>query len=451
MILRRIFLASILFALCVNAAIRTVIASDNLASPPNNIWIPGWKKTNAMTIARAGAAAVSHGNRVYLIGGVDGASFLNTIESAQINADGSLSRWVVISKMPEARGFMSAVIYKERMYVVGGANGSYGKNLLSSIVSAPILKTGLLGNWRTEKEKLLTPRRCSKLFVKDNVLHVLGGFGGALLDTVETSRFAMSGVLEPWVLQEKTMTMPRYVNEVKRVGDYALVVGGHHPTQGKGMAEVEYAHLSEGDISWRTATPMNTGRYAFASATYKQMLYVFGGISGAEYLNSSERIFVDRNIASNKWVKSVNLPEFMANFTTLVKDNRIYLVGGSTRYRYMSNVWWATFNESGDVGYYGTSQELDDFYSQNTVNENATLLPNSGIVLERIETDSYTYMRVLTHGKEIWLAAPETDVSVNTKIRFSEGVYMSNFRSKSLKRNFPAILFVGSVSIENRD
>ncbi len=411
-------------------------------------WIAGWQTESAMTISRAGTAVVTHGNRIYMIGGVDGVKFLSTVESATIKSDGGLSAWAVISEMPQARGFVSAAVYENRIYVVGGGNGPYGKNLLRSVVSVPILKNGLLGEWRTEAEQMLTPRRCSKLIVKDNTLHVLGGFSGALLDTVESTQFSENGQLAPWSLQKNRMTMPRYVNEVKRVADYVFVTGGHHPSEGVGVNDVEYARLNDSALAWQSALAMKAGRYAFASAAHNNVLYVFGGISGTEYLNSSEKLPVAGNIGATQWSKATDLPEFMANFAALVVGDYIYIFGGSTRYEYMPNVWKATFNASGEVGYYGTQQNLEVFRSLNRAKKRVTKLPNSGRVLERIVTDGYTYMRVFTGGKEIWLAAPKVNVSLNAKIRFSEGVYMSNFRSKSLNRNFAAILFVGAVNVE---
>jgi len=427
---------SLLFAFSLNATAQEIQ------------WIPGWQSTSDMQIARAGAAIVSHNNKIYVIGGVDGVNFLSSVEVATVTTDGALSPWKNVRSMPEARGFVSAVVFNNRIYVVGGANGRYGKKLLNSVVSAAILESGELGRWRTENETLLTPRRCSKIFVNDNTLYALGGFGGALLDTVESSRFGVSGKLTPWKMQANHLVMPRYVNEVKRVGDLVLAIGGHHPSQGIGIKDVEMADLSAKVLSWKSVAPMQVGRYAFSSAVYKNRVYAFGGISGAEYLNSTEKLPVDNKIVSKKWSKSTNLPAFMANFTTMVVGDRIYVFGGSTRHEYLRKVWYASFNSTGDIGYYGTKDALDAFKLKVQTAKKVTKLPNSGTVLESIATNAYTYIRVLSKDKEIWLAAPITEISIGKKIQFSEGVYMSNFYSKALKRNFAAILFVGTVSVE---
>ena len=411
-------------------------------------WIPGWQSTNPMTIARAGAAIVHYKNTVYVFGGVDGVNFLSSVESATINPDGSLSPWQLISEMPEPRGFMSATVYAGRVYVVGGGNGPYGKHLLSSIVSAPVLDDGKLGPWRTETESMLTPRRCSKLVVHNNTLHVFGGFGGALLDTVESSRFSDNGKLSSWFMQPNKMTMPRYVNEVKRVSDKVVVIGGHHPTKGRGISDVEYANLNENPMRWRPAKPMITGRYAFSSNYHGQFLYAMGGISGTEYLNSIEKLPIANQLSESTWRNSTKLPAFMANFTTMVIGDYVYVFGGSTRYGYLSKVWFARFNASGDIGYYGSEADLAAFKSSAQVKKTVTNLPNSGTVLESIATEGYTYLRVLSKGKQMWLAAPKMEITPNKKVHFSEGVYMSNFFSKTLGRNFPAILFVGTVKVD---
>jgi len=411
-------------------------------------WIPGWQATSPMTIARAGAAIVRYKNTVYVFGGVDGVNFLSSVESATINPDGSLSPWQLISEMPEPRGFMSATVFAGRVYVVGGGNGPYGKHLLSSIVSAAVLDDGKLGPWRTETESMLTPRRCSKLVVHNNTLHVFGGFGGALLDTVESSRFSDNGKLSPWFMQPNKMTMPRYVNEVKRVFDKVVVIGGHHPTKGRGISDVEYANLNENPMQWRPLKPMKTGRYAFSSNYHGQFLYAMGGISGSEYLNSIEKLLITNQLSESTWRNSTNLPAFMANFTTMVIGDYVYVFGGSTRYGYLSKVWFARFNASGDIGYYGSEANLAAFNSSAQVKKTIINLPNSGTVLESIATEGYTYLRVMSKGKQIWLAAPKMEIVPNMKIHFSEGVYMSNFFSKTLGRNFPGILFVGTVKVD---
>jgi len=408
-------------------------------------WIPSWQPVQAMNIARAGSAVVSDGNRIYVIGGVDGVNFLNSVESASVHSDGTLSPWSYTQAMPEARGFVSATIVNRRIYVIGGANGSYGKNLLRSIVSAPILRNGELGTWRTEKEPMLTPRRCAKIIVDGNIVHAIGGFNGALLSSVESTQIMLNGQMSKWSMQTNELKMPRYVNEVKKLGKLGFVFGGHHPTKGLGIKDVEYTQLNRTPLTWQKAPSMLIGRYAFSSAVKNDTLYALGGISGSEYLNSIEKLTIGDDLDAVTWQTSTLLPASMANFTTLIIGQSIYIIGGSTNLHYMNNVWKATFNNQNDIGYYGSEEALKKYKKQKASIAPTSDLKNIGSVLDVIQSASYTYIRVNQDGVIEWLAAPIVDVKVNQQISYGNGVLMSNFTSKSLNRQFQTIRFVGLV------
>ena len=413
----------------------------------NQVWIAGWEKTASMNTARAGGAVVVHNDVIYMIGGVDGKNFLSSIESARIQKDGSLSPWEVTSELPEQRGFMSAVVHENRIYVVGGANGEYGKNLLNTVVSAEVFDNGKIGSWREEKQKLMLPRRCSKLIKNGDQLLALGGFGGTLLDSVEVSYFSKDGELSPWQLNNAKLTMPRYVNSVSRVGDKAFVLGGHHPRKGVGLSEVEYADLNANPITWHKTNAMASGRYAFSSFSYQGNLYTAGGISGSEYLNSIEKARIKFGDSEISWQKSIDLPLSMANFTTIVVKEWVYLLGGSTRHNYLNSAWRSSINENGSLGYWGSKGEEKALQTKDTEKSEKGNLVNKGTVIKNINTEGYTYLLVEEKNEQVWLAAPKMDVQNNTHIQYSEGVYMSNFFSKSLNKKFDSIIFVGTVRV----
>lgn len=418
-------------------------------------WIPGWKLTTAMNVARAGAAVVVYENVIYMIGGVDGSVFLSSVESAIIQKDGSLSTWKLVGDMPEPRGFISAIVHQHRLYVVGGGNGKYGENLLNTVVSAELLKNGKIGKWRQEEQRLLLPRRCSKLIKNGNVLLALGGFGGNLLDTVEVATFDAQGRLGPWQMAQEKLTMPRYVNSVTQVGNKTFVLGGHHPHKGVGLKEVEFADLTVSPLKWRRTNSMIVPRYAFSSFSYQGYLFAAGGISGSEYLDSIEVARTDIDNETLSWRDANNLPFSMANFTTKVVNDRVYLIGGSANEVYLNSVWYAEFDQNAHLGYWGSTQELDAFKKRRVNVKKTNKLPNSGLVLNIINTAGYTYLLVknkssvnnAVEGNTQWVAAPKMEISNNTQIQYSEGVFMSNFYSKTLNKTFKSVLFVGTVIV----
>lgn len=67
----------------------------------------------------------------------------------------------------------------------------------------------------------------------------------------------------------------------------------------------------------------------------------------------------------------------------------------------------------------------------------------SGKVVETLNGGGYTYVRLVKHGKHIWVAMPQQPVRVGQRLTFAGGGKMENFTSKSLKRTFKEIYFCG--------
>jgi len=71
-----------------------------------------------------------------------------------------------------------------------------------------------------------------------------------------------------------------------------------------------------------------------------------------------------------------------------------------------------------------------------------------GTVVSAIGTDMYTYVEVEQKDKTLlWIAVPAMTAKPGDQIRFEDGMMMTNFYSKQLKRTFPAVMFVQTASI----
>jgi hypothetical protein len=413
------------------------------------VWISDWKQAAPLTIQRAGAAAVIDDDVIYLIGGVDGKDFLATTEYARIRPDGSLGPWKEGSRLNEARGFTDAVVHNGYLYVVGGGNGPFGHNLLRSVERAKLQADGTLGPWLKEKNEMMVTRRCTKLVATDKALYSFGGFGGVLLDTVESAQFQKDGSLGEWKLEPEVMTMQRYVNGVKKLGNNAYVIGGHDQSKGVGVTSVEWSRFGDnGNLQkWQAASPLQTGRYGLSTAEYGDYIYAMGGLSGAEYLDSIEKSKIGPNGALGPWQPTTRMGEARANFNTIDYKNWIYIIGGATPNGYLNSVAYATLNNTGDIGYWGTAAEAEAAKTKAAaLKVQDGEFPNEGVAKEVIQTSGYTYIRVQKDNQSIeWIAGPRMTVNVNARVRYTKGVYMSNFHSKELKRTFTGVLFVGQV------
>lgn len=426
------------------------LAAFLLSGCANQVWIADWKETSSFSAPRAGTATIIVKDKMYLLGGVDGANFVNLTEYAQIQKDGSLGSWQAGHPLNEARGFMEAVVHGDYVYVVGGGNGAYGHNLLRSIERAHIEPDGMLGPWEKEKNEMVVTRRCSKIIATDKRIYSFGGFGGVLLDTVESAEFRADGSLGEWSLDPEMMTIPRYVNSVKKEDDRFFIIGGHDQTKGVGITDVEWTrYTASGNTEkWQATTPMQQGRYGLSSSSYGDYLYAIGGISGAEYLDSIERTRVGKDGALEAWQYTTHLDQPRANFSSVDYDGRLYIIGGTNRDGYLNSVIYAGRNKSGDLGYWGSDEEAKAVKTKLIERETKkSQLPNSGIVKQLIQAEAYTYVQVDSpQSGLVWIAGGKiADLKVGDHVGYSKGVNMSNWFSKELQRGFAMVIFVGQL------
>ena len=385
---------------------------------------------------------------IYMIAGVDGKQFLRNTEYAPILSDGQLGEWKMGPALVEDRGFTEAVVHNDYIYVVGGGNGPNGKHLLQSVERAKINADGSLGQWRLESNQTILPRRCTRLAMINGYLYSFGGFGGALLDSVEYANIAEDGSVGQWKMASESMTLPRYVNSVKSVNGISYVIGGHDQNKGVGIADVEWAKPdANGDMhSWQKASSLKTGRYGLASAKKDKTIYALGGLTGLEYLASIEKSNVLPSGELSSWQETTAMTTARATFNAVVHNGYFYVLGGTNRNGYLRSVEYASINAEGDIGFWGNVEDRESYQARIQAQKNsAPALPNEGVIRQVLHTEMYSYLQVFNQGKMAWLAGPKTELPVNTRIRYSKGVYMTNFYSKELQRPFPAVTFVSRI------
>ncbi len=67
--------------------------------------------------------------------------------------------------------------------------------------------------------------------------------------------------------------------------------------------------------------------------------------------------------------------------------------------------------------------------------------PLKGEVLEVIDVEAYTYLRLKTATGEVWAAVGKAAVKKGARVTIQNPAVMENFESKTLKRTFPLITF----------
>ncbi len=414
-------------------------------------WVPGWQQGPNTLVSRSGAAAVEVNGVIHLIGGVDGRDFIASSEYARILPDGSLSEWQPGPSLNVERGFFTAAVSGKFVYVAGGGRGPNGRVQLTSVERAEIRPDGTLGPWQMEKHELNTKRRCSRLLVLGNHLYAFGGFGGILLDTVESAEILPDGSLGEWLVLDEHMTVPRYISGSIAAEQHAYLIGGHDKVRGVGIRNVEWAHETAGEPGfldpWQPTAELLTGRYGLEVARHGDYLYAFGGLDGARYLDSVEKGRLRPDGGIERWEVTTPMASPREGMNIIVKGDHVYVIGGGNLQGYPGSVEYASFDANGDIGFWATPQAAKKHREAIAAREAArAVLPNEAVIVENIQTPSYSYLQVQRDdGAVAWLAGPHTDLPKGSRVQFADGVFMSNFYSKELKRNFPAIMFIGEI------
>ncbi|MBD5805476.1 hypothetical protein AZOA_49330 [Azoarcus sp. Aa7] len=78
--------------------------------------------------------------------------------------------------------------------------------------------------------------------------------------------------------------------------------------------------------------------------------------------------------------------------------------------------------------------------------EQSAALRRTGVALDSIDANEYTYIEVDEAGKSYWIATARMKIMRGDMVQFEEGVTMEQFYSKLLKRTFQSVMFVDAVS-----
>ncbi|QOY51860.1 GW dipeptide domain-containing protein [Candidatus Sulfurimonas baltica] len=91
---------------------------------------------------------------------------------------------------------------------------------------------------------------------------------------------------------------------------------------------------------------------------------------------------------------------------------------------------------------YGASPQKQETPSDNELKLDA---PHVAKVLETVDGGGYTYAKVEEEGNIYWIAGPQTEVTVGSKISFLEQMVMNDFASKALNKTFDTLVFVSAI------
>ncbi len=291
-----------------------------------------WSSISSFSEARYDFGAAIQAGAIYIAGGFGRAGAnrteLDDVQFAVLQPDGSLGSWTSTTSLPEPRGDHSSFAYAGRLYVAGGVT-DWTETRLDSVISAPVLATGQLGNWVSEAS-LPFPRRSGTVSVYGNHVYLVGGtHDDGTTNQVFKSEFADDGSLGTWTTSAPMLY--GHDSPVAVVTNGRLYVLGGSLKGGQGSAE--YATIAgDGSLGpWNDAPSAPEVRSCAASFTYGDNSFFFGGNNGSAngaYATGMSAA-LDATGGLGPWNTLPNgLTNRRSGLEAFVYDSRAYVLGG---------------------------------------------------------------------------------------------------------------------------
>jgi len=203
--------------------------------------IGSWKETSSLPEPVYLHTAVELGGRVYVIGGYNNFSgrALETVNSASIEPDGEILAWVQEKSLDKSLTAHAAVASDEhkKIYVVGGWTGETEGRGLKDVLCANIEPEGPIANWQKCAELPLVPEGAEGLLyhsavIYDDKIYVIGGelvFKDArdISRAVYVASLDHDGNITKWRTLKNSLPEPlaHLGNVVSRNGEIYLIGG----------------------------------------------------------------------------------------------------------------------------------------------------------------------------------------------------------------------------------
>lgn len=196
--------------------------------------ISGWVSSGTLSLGKSHAEVFVSKNKIFILGGNTTVS-VNTVHSANILSDGTLSTWSAGANLPGVLSKSQLVVTTNRAYLLGGANGATSLNV---IYTATIDVNGTLSSF-TSSGTLPQTLHSSRAFVTRSRVYLLGGMSaGVASNKVFSAPINLSGTLGSWT-QGTNLPEAVYEGQVISTLNRVYLIGGHN-----GASKVNKIHTA---------------------------------------------------------------------------------------------------------------------------------------------------------------------------------------------------------------
>ena len=315
-----------------------------------------WSSTTSFTTARNLHSSVVYNGYLYVLGGYGVPRYLNDVQYAPINSDGTLGSWSSTTSFTTAREALTAVTYAGYLYIVGGKDSS----ALGDVQYAPLNSDGTVGTWNTTTS-YINPRENHASIVYNGYLYIIGGYDSAapyLNNDVQYAPINSDGTLGSWSMTTSFATA-RYSHAAVVYGGYLYVMGGSDNSTYL-LYDVQYAKINNGGpgttSSWATTANFSTARDEHTAVAYDGYMYITGGASsGSSYLNDVQYAPINPDGTVGTWTATSSFTTARSSHTAVAYNGYLYVIGGYDGNTFINDVQYAPINPDGSIGTWSTT------------------------------------------------------------------------------------------------
>jgi len=309
--------------------------------------ITGWIEVGNLPEPLRDFQVVVTKNRIYLLGGFNGCSLVDTVYTASINDDGVIGEWTKFDSLPGPSFDSQVIVTNNRVYLLGDCSWCGGIDVMST---ASINEDGSISKW-VRDNSLPEPLFNSQVVIVKNRVYLLGGFKKySSSNKVYTTLIKEDGTLDRW---EEYDFLPRPLGGFQSVitKNRIYLLGGY--TDWINMVSTVYTAdiKDDGTIGeWITNDPLPKTLSKFQVVVTNNKIYLLGGYDydrNKGIGNAVDNVYIaniSEDGALGKWTIGSPLPKSLYSFQVVITKNHIYLLGGCGSEGYSSSIYTATFN-----------------------------------------------------------------------------------------------------------
>ncbi len=276
---------------------------------------PKWQSLPEMPRARFGHCAVIYQDRVWMIGGKNqfGIS-ISKVDCFNLKT----GQWESeSSELRHPRYNAAAAVYRDKIFVIGGQND---RQILNSVEYYDSEKR----EWK-DWTPLPFPREGANALVFDSVLYVIGGIRSKGFFPTPTDIIEFwDETTQSWQESSKwKLQKPRALMQSVVIDSFIYVLGGRFID-----GQLNVVERFGDQTGPESRPPFTIPRFYFAAVAVEKLIYVLGGIRWGDFDAITDTIeYYATN--SNKWYTlDVFMKQPRAGLSAVSYNNSIYVFGG---------------------------------------------------------------------------------------------------------------------------